>query len=70
MALVSPYSRWVALALCVLLGYLGAHRFYVRKTGTGVLWLFTGGACGIGWIVDLISILSGSFRDKDGLRLG
>ena len=49
----SPYNRWVALALCVLLGYIGAHRFYVRKYGTGVLWFFTGGVCGIGWIVDL-----------------
>ena len=38
-----PYkSRFIALLLCVILGFTGLHRFYVGKTWTGVLYFFTG----------------------------
>lgn len=33
----SEKSRLVALLLCLFVGYLGIHRFYVGKTGTGIL---------------------------------
>jgi TM2 domain-containing membrane protein YozV len=62
----SPSSRLVALLLCLFLGGLGIHRFYVGKTGTALLWLFTGGLCGIGALVDLIMIIVGSFTDSQG----
>lgn len=62
----SPRSRAAALILAILLGGLGIHRFYVGKIGTGILWLLTGGLLGIGWIVDIIMIAVGSFRDKEG----
>jgi TctA family transporter len=62
----SNKSRLVALLLCFFLGELGIHRFYVGKVGTGLLWLFTVGLFGIGWLVDLIMILVGSFRDNVG----
>ena len=62
----SEKSRTVALLLCIFLGPLGIHRFYVGKIGTGILWLLTGGLFGIGWIVDLILIIIGSFTDKGG----
>lgn len=63
-------SKWLAFFLCLFLGYFGVHRFYVGKAGTGILWLFTCGMFGIGWFFDLIVILCGGFRDKNGQPLG
>jgi hypothetical protein len=65
----SDRSRLVALLLCVLLGYLGVHRFYVGKIGTGILWLLTGGMFGVGYVIDAILIATGHFRDHKGLPL-
>lgn len=50
-------NKWTAFCLCLFLGFFGAHKFYEGKTGMGILYLFTGGLCGIGWIIDTISIL-------------
>ena len=66
---VSTKDWLVALLLCIFLGGLGVHRFYVGKVGTGILYLFTGGLLGIGVIVDIILIATKSFRDKYGLIL-
>ncbi len=58
-----------AFLLCLLLGSLGAHRYYVGKIGTGLLMLVTAGGLGIWVLIDLIMILAGSFRDIDGKTL-
>lgn len=39
-----------------LVGFTGAHRFYYGKPLTGVLWFFTFGLLGIGWILDFFLI--------------
>lgn len=44
--------------LCWIFGVFGAHRFYYGKKVTGVIWFFTLGLLGIGWIVDLFLIPS------------
>lgn len=62
-------SRTIALLLCIFLGVIGVHRFYIGKIGTGILWFFTGGLFGIGWLVDLILIACGSMQDGMGYRI-
>ena len=59
----SEKSRGVALALATVLGVFGGHRFYVGKTGTGILMAATLGGVGLWWLYDMILVASGSFRD-------
>lgn len=51
-------SKTTAYLLWFFLGWLSAHRFYLGKTGSGILYLFTGQLLGVGWIIDLF-ILGG-----------
>ena len=64
-------SKTVALILCILgfFGLAGLHRMYVGKVGSGFLYLLTSGICMVGTILDLVSILSGGFRDSYGQPL-
>jgi hypothetical protein len=61
-----------AAILAFMLGFLGIHRFYVGKTGTGIIMVVLS-ATVIGlfvtsiWaLVDLVMIVVGSFEDADG----
>lgn len=67
---IDLHRTWiVTLLLCVFLGGIGGHRFYVGKIGTGILMLLTGGGFGLWWLIDLIMIIVGSFTDKDGYQI-
>jgi len=69
-SLSSSQQDWlVALLLCFFIGIIGAHRFYVGKIGTGVLMVFTLGGFGIWTFIDLILIIVGKFKNKDGVTL-
>ena len=50
-------DKWVALMLCLFLGFFGAHKFYEGKIGTGVLYLCTAGLFFIGVVIDFLNIL-------------
>ena len=56
----------VVILLCLFLGGLGVHRFFVGKTGTGVAMLLTLGGFGFWSLFDLIMIILGKFEDGDG----
>lgn len=52
-----PKNKWVALILCIFLGFFGAHKFYEGKVGMGIVYMFTGGLFLVGVIIDIIAIL-------------
>ncbi|MHA1347878.1 MAG: NINE protein [Candidatus Heimdallarchaeaceae archaeon] len=59
----SQKSRLLAFLLCLFFGYIGIHRFYVGKVGSGIVYFLTVGIWGIGWIIDCVVILLGGFKD-------
>jgi len=65
--LLTEGKDWLTtLLLNIFLGGFGAHRFYSGDTGIGVAQLLTFGGCGIWWVIDLVIILTGDYRDGDG----
>ncbi|NNF07714.1 MAG: TM2 domain-containing protein, partial [Candidatus Eisenbacteria bacterium] len=59
-------SGAVALIMCFMLGPLGAHRFYVGKTKSGIIHLLTLGVFGVWTLIDLVMIVAGKFTDAQG----
>ena len=50
-------NKWVALTLCILFGWMGAHKYYEGKKFMGLLYTFTLGFLFVGWIIDIILLI-------------
>ena len=56
----------VTLILAILVGGLGIDRFYSGSILLGVLKLVTLGGLGLWWLIDLIMLVTGSYKDGNG----
>jgi hypothetical protein len=59
-------SQILALILCIVVGAIGIHRFYLGYIGIGIIQLLTAGGCGIWALIDLIRIITGDLQPKGG----
>ncbi|GAA1470518.1 hypothetical protein HD594_000040 [Microbacterium thalassium] len=59
----------MTLLLSYFLGFFGADRFYLGKTQSALVKLFTLGGFGYWWLIDLLITLFGGQHDATGLRL-
>jgi TM2 domain-containing membrane protein YozV len=66
-AMTSDKDWTTLLLLSLFLGGLGADHFYTGKTVTGILKLITLGGCTIWALIDLIMVITGGFKDSNGL---
>ncbi len=63
---VSDKSKTTALLLCLFLGGIGIHRFYLGYTLFGVIQLLTFGGLGIWTLIDFVRLITGSLKDHEG----
>jgi TM2 domain-containing membrane protein YozV len=59
-------SQLTALLICIFVGGLGIHRFYLGYTGIGIIQLLTLGGCGLWALIDLIMIITGDLKPNGG----
>lgn len=65
----SDKSYLAAFLLSCFVGFLGVDRFYLGYTGLGVLKLITLGGCFIWAFIDLVLIMAGVLKDRQGRPL-
>jgi TM2 domain-containing membrane protein YozV len=65
----STLSWETAFLLSVLLGWLGADRFYAGRIGLGLLKLVTFGGYFVWWIVDAVLLWQGRMQDDLGREI-
>jgi len=67
---VTGEKSWrVALLLSLFFGFCGADRFYIGRTRSAIVKLFSFGGVGVWWLSDLILILSDYRKDAKGQPL-
>lgn len=68
---ISTRRRSVSLLICIFGGLFGLHRFYVGRWVTGILMMLaTLAHVGVvWWVIDLVWLSIGSFRDAQGRRI-
>jgi len=65
----SNKSWGTTLFLSIFFGMFGGHRYYTGRIGSAIAQTFTVGGFYIWWIIDIISILRGTFKDSQGRLL-
>lgn len=65
---VSDKTKGISILLAAFgfIGLAGLHRFYLGKPLSGILYLVTGGICGLGTLIDILKIASGTSTDGSG----
>lgn len=61
---ITGKDKMVAILLCVFLGYLGIHRYYLGYTGIGCLYTLTCGLFLAGCSIDFIRLLTNDLEPK------
>ena len=70
LAAATAQKSWMTcLLLSIFLGTLGIDRFYLGKSGTGILKLITAGGLGLWWLIDIILIVTDKMTDSKGQPL-
>ena len=67
--ITSDKSKKKALKYAIFGGWFGLHHYYVGRVIMGLIYTFTFGIGCIGWIIDIIRISLGSYRDNTGAPL-
>lgn len=49
-------SKGLAYLMWFFLGFIGVHKFYLDRVGIGLIYFFTFGLFGVGWIIDLFTL--------------
>jgi restriction system protein len=65
----SDKDKGLAFKLCLFGGFIGLHYYYVGRIKDGLIRTVTLNFVGIGWIIDIINVALGSFRDNVGAPL-
>ena len=59
----------ITLILSIVVGGFGIDRFYTGSVLLGVLKLVTLGGLGLWWLIDLIMLVTGNYKDGGGNRI-
>lgn len=61
-------NKMLLFILCLCLGHLGAHRFYLKRYTSAVLMLMTAGGLGLWYITDMVLIATGKLKAYEKTR--
>jgi TM2 domain-containing membrane protein YozV len=62
-------SAWVLLTLLITSGIVGGHRFYLGKTFSAFLYMFSFALFGSGLIYDFFMTVTGNLKDRGGRKV-
>ena len=62
-------SAWILLVLLITFGIVGGHRFYLGKTFSAFLYMFSLGLFGFGLIYDFFMTVTGNLKDRGGRKV-